>query len=79
MKIKDMLEPKEVKLYHLMLAPMMGLVFAVFLPAIGIVMTLKLIGEKSYEYMKELSLKSYNMSWNPIESYLTGRKKNKKS
>lgn len=61
----------------LSVAPLLGLLFAVFLPAVGIVMAIHFLGKKLYEGLKALSAQSINMSWRPLEAYLTGRKKKK--
>ena len=61
----------------LMAAPVIGLVFAVFLPFIGIVMTLNLIGKKLVKGVTSAAAGSVSFGWRPIEAYLAGRKMKK--
>jgi len=63
----------------LLMAPILGLVFAVFLPFIGIAMTVKLIGKKLAETTENIAVGSASFGWKPIEAYLIGRKKKKES
>jgi len=63
----------------LMAAPVIGLVFAVFLPFIGIAMTLKLIGQKLMEGVASAAAGSVSFGWRPIEAYLAGRKRKKEA
>lgn len=57
----------------LALAPMIGLLFAVFLPLIGILMTMKLIYDKVYDKIAIMAI----FSWSPIRAYFLGRSKKK--
>ena len=57
--------------------PVLGLVFAMFLPFIGIVMTLSLVGSKIVEAVTEAAAGSMSFGWRPIEAYLAGRKTRK--
>lgn len=57
--------------------PVLGLVFAVFLPMIAIVMALALVIRKLGEGVREAAAASMTFAWRPIESYLTGRKQKK--
>jgi hypothetical protein len=59
----------------LMAAPVIGLVFAVFLPFIGIAMTLSLIGKKLANAATEAAAGSMSFGWRPIEAYLAGKKR----
>jgi len=59
----------------LMAAPVIGLVFAVFLPFIGIAMTLSLIGRKLANAATEAAAGSMSFGWRPIEAYLAGKKR----
>jgi len=59
----------------LMAAPVIGLVFAVFLPFIGIAMTLSLIGKKLANTVTEAAAGSMSFGWRPIEAYLEGKKR----
>ncbi|NTW64814.1 MAG: hypothetical protein HGB21_00670 [Nitrospirae bacterium] len=61
----------------LMAAPVIGLVFAVFLPLIGIVMTLSLVGKKVVEGVESAAAGSMAFGWRPIQAYLVGRKAKK--
>ena len=61
----------------LMAAPVVGLVFAVFLPFIGIVMTLNLVGKKLVQGVESAAAGSMSFGWRPIEAYLAGRKARK--
>jgi hypothetical protein len=61
----------------LMAAPVIGLVFAVFLPFIGIAMTLNLIGKKLVEGVASAAAGSVSFGWRPVEAYLAGRKTKK--
>jgi hypothetical protein len=61
----------------LMAAPVIGLVFAVFLPFIGIVMTLNLVGKKLVQGVESAAAGSMSFGWRPIEAYLAGRKTRK--
>jgi len=61
----------------LMAAPVIGLVFAVFLPFIGIVMTLNLVGKKLVQGVESAAAGSMSFGWRPIEAYLAGRKARK--
>ena len=63
----------------LMAAPVIGLVFAVFLPFIGIAMTLKVIGQKLVESVASAAAGSVSFGWRPIEAYLAGRKRKKEA
>lgn len=63
----------------LMAAPVIGLVFAVFLPFIGIAMTLGLIGRKVAEGVVSAAAGSVSFGWRPIEAYLAGRKTKKEA
>jgi len=59
--------------------PVIGLIFAVFLPFIGIVMTLALVGRKLGEAVSEAAAGSMSFGWRPIEAYLAGRKRRKEA
>jgi len=59
--------------------PVLGLVFAMFLPFIGIAMTLGLVGRKLGEAVSEAAAGSMSFGWRPIEAYLAGRKQKKEA
>ncbi len=61
----------------LALGPVLGLIFAVFLPFIGIAMTVNLICRKAAEGATNAAAGSLSFGWRPIETYLAGRKKKK--
>jgi hypothetical protein len=63
----------------LMAAPAIGLVFAMFLPFIGIAMTLNLVGKKLIDGVASVSAGSMSFGWRPIEAYLAGRKQKKEA
>ena len=62
----------------LMLAPVLGLMYAAFLPFIGIAMAVKLVGQKVSGGLKETVQGSGSFGFRPSESYLAGRKKGEK-
>ena len=62
----------------LMAAPVIGLVFAVFLPFIGIAMTVTLVGKKLANTVTEAAAGSMSFGWRPIEAYLAGGRKRTK-
>ena len=55
--------------------PILGLLFAVFLPFIAIAMAVTLIGKKVVSGMVSMTTKSASFGWRPIEAYLAGKKK----
>jgi hypothetical protein len=59
--------------------PVLGLVFAMFLPFIGIAMTLGLVGRKLGEAVSDAAAGSMSFGWRPIEAYLAGRKRKKEA
>ena len=56
-------------------APVLGLMYAMFLPFIGIAMLVKLVGQKIGGGVMETVQGSASFGWRPSESYLSGRKK----
>jgi hypothetical protein len=60
----------------LVAGPVLGLLFAAFLPLISIVTALTLLGGKIIEGTGIAARSVVIFGWRPIESYLTGRKKN---
>jgi hypothetical protein len=60
--------------------PILGLLYAAFLPFIGIAIVMKLVAAKMFAgSLNEISRVS-TFNWNPIASYLAGRRqKNKKA
>ena len=59
--------------------PVLGLIFAVFLPFIGIAMTLGLVARKVAEGVASAAAGSVSFGWRPIEAYLAGRKRKKEA
>jgi hypothetical protein len=59
-------------------APALGLLYAAFLPFIGIAMVVKMVGEKIGGGVMESVQSSASFGFRPSESYLAGRKKGKK-
>ena len=63
----------------LMAAPVIGLIFAVILPFIGIAMTLNLVGKKLVESATAAAAGSMSFGWRPVEAYLAGKKRKKET
>jgi hypothetical protein len=63
----------------LIAGPIIGLVFALFLPFIGIAMTLGHAGKKVADSAVGHAAQSVAFGWRPIEAYLAGRKKQKEA
>jgi len=63
----------------LIAGPILGLVFAIFLPFIGIAMSLGQVGRKIAGSAVGHAAQSVSFGWRPIEAYLTGRKKQKEA
>jgi hypothetical protein len=59
--------------------PVLGLIFAVFLPFIGIAMSVAHVGRKLGEGVASAAAGSVSFGWRPIEAYLAGRKKRKEA
>jgi len=59
----------------LLLGPLLGLVFAIFLPLIGIVMFLKLAGQRLLGPAARFVLRGVSFGWRPGEAYLEGKKR----
>ena len=58
----------------LVAAPVLGLLYAAFLPFIGIAMLVKLVAQKVGGGVMETVQSSASFAWRPSESYLSGRK-----
>jgi hypothetical protein len=58
----------------LLAGPALGLLFAVFLPFIGIAMTAALVARKIGEVAVSAAARSVSFGWRPIEAYLAGKK-----
>lgn len=61
----------------LLLGPILGLVYAAFLPFIGIAMLLKLLGQRLLGGVFGMAGSSVSFRWRPQEAYLSGKKKSK--
>ncbi len=59
----------------LLAGPVLGLAFAVFLPFIGIAMTLSLAIRKVVGVVTSVAARSVTFGWRPIEAYLAGKRK----
>ena len=59
--------------------PVLGLIFAVFLPLIGIVMSVAIVGRKLGEAVANAAAGSVSFGWRPVEAYLAGRKRKKEA
>ncbi len=59
----------------LIAGPVLGLVFALFLPFIGIVMSLGQVGRRVADSAVGHAAQSVSFGWRPIEAYLAGRKR----
>ena len=69
---------KQATLKDLLLAPFMGLAYAIFLPAAGIVMTMAVIGKWSGQKVSNFLYKGASFNWRPSEAYLLGKKTKRK-
>lgn len=58
----------------LLAAPVLGLVYAAFLPFIGIAMLLGVAGKKVFGGVADTVWKGAGFSWKPTEAYLSGKK-----
>jgi len=63
----------------LLAGPILGLAFALFLPFIGIVMSLGQVGRKVADSAVGHAAQSVSFGWRPIEAYLAGRKLKKEA
>ena len=63
----------------LIAGPILGLVFALFLPFIGIVKSLGQFGSKVADSAVGYAAQSVSFGWRPVEAYLMGRKKQKEA
>jgi len=61
----------------LLAGPMIGLVYAILLPFIGIVTVAALAGKTMLKGMNNLAAKSVSFGWRPKNAYLSGKKKKK--
>jgi hypothetical protein len=59
----------------IVLGPIMGLLYAAFLPFIGIAMLVKVVLQKAAAMAFSSARSSASFGWRPSESYLAGQKK----
>ena len=57
------------------LGPVLGLLYAAFLPFIGIAMLVKLVLQKTAAAVMAPTVRAASFGWRPSESYLAGKKK----
>ncbi len=62
----------------LALGPVLGLLYAAFLPFIGIAMLIKVIVQKVATAVTAPTQRAASFGWRPSESYLAGKKKGAK-
>lgn len=69
----------------LLMGPVLGLTFAIFLPFIGIAMALSFVGKKlvsagktAARRMADSAVKNIFFAWRPLQAYLAGRQKGNK-
>jgi hypothetical protein len=69
----------------LLFGPVFGLIFAIFLPFIGIAMALSFVGKKvviagksAGRRMADSAVKNIFFAWKPLQAYLAGRQKGNK-
>lgn len=55
--------------------PLLGLLYAVFLPFIGIAMLVTLVGQKALAGVANMIGSTVSFGWRPLEAYLGGKKK----
>jgi hypothetical protein len=63
----------------IILGPILGLIYAAFLPFIGIAMVVKLITQKAAGGVLRLAGRTVSFGWRPSEAYLAGKKKKGKT
>lgn len=61
----------------LLSGPIIGLIYVIFLPFIGIAVVATVAGRKIVEGMANLIGKSLSFGWRPKNAYLSGKKKEK--
>jgi len=62
----------------LLLGPILGLLYVVFLPFMAIVMMVAVVGKKILSGMFHLVKNFVSFGWRPTEAYLAGKKKENK-
>jgi|Deesub1362A_J573_1020465.scaffolds.fasta_scaffold00199_13 uncharacterized metal-binding protein len=71
-------DKEEKGLLLLLLGPILGLVYVIFLPFIAIAAIITLIGVKIGGGTLNLIRNAVSFGWRPREAYLTGKKRGKK-
>lgn len=61
-------------IFVLLAAPILGLVYAVFLPFIGIASVITMIGRKLMGGVAHEISQAATFGWRPVEAYLSGKK-----
>ena len=69
---------KVVTVAMLLASPVIGLLYVVFLPIIGIATLAAVAGRKALAGAASVAGKTIAFGWRPVEAYLAGRKKEKK-
>ncbi len=59
-------------------APVLGLVYAVFLPFIGLAMSASLLLKKLFGGLAQSAYRGAAFSWQPSEAYLAGKRRGRK-
>jgi len=59
----------------LLAGPVLGLLYAVFLPFIGIAMLVQLVAKKAVAGVMAKAGSSAAFTWSPVRAYLTGKKR----
>jgi hypothetical protein len=62
-------------LVMLLIGPIIGLLYAILLPFIGIATVAALAGRTMFRGMNNLAAKSVSFGWRPKNAYLSGKKK----
>ena len=60
----------------LVAAPVLGLMYAAFLPFIGIAMSVSVLFKRLFGGLAESAYRGAAFSWQPSESYLAGKRRN---
>ena len=60
----------------LLLGPIFGLVYAAFMPFIGIAMVTKVVGQKIFNVAARMASDTISFGWRPCEAYLEGKRDN---
>jgi hypothetical protein len=58
--------------------PVLGIVYAVFLPLLGITMLVYMVSKKVFGWLLDHIWRTAGVRWNPYEAYLSGKKESPK-